>query len=531
MAGAAVLVLVGCRGDVAEVEEDATEGGTSGASGDDAPSSDGPVSETQGRTATSGPEPTGSSGGPRPHCGDGSVDDGEACDDGNDDDTDDCLSTCAFPSCGDGFVHAGVEECDDGNDENSDACLTTCVAAACGDGFTWEGVEECDDGDEIDTDHCPTTCTLATCGDGFTWQGHEGCDDGNDDDTDDCPTTCIPATCGDGFVRAGDEECDDGNDDEHDDCLTSCVAASCGDGFIWVGMEDCDDANDVVGDGCASDCAAEDADVWVMVHSDSGELYRYSTEEDAWETLLTGAFGGDEASSNLTTDGSALYWSGLNVSDYLYRFEPSTLTLETFASPPGVQYSDKRLEWLDGRLYLFDVDWWHAEPDEGTPVHVLDGGDWTTFHLELEVDKTAVDHLAGEIYATIPNDLGFFVIDPTSQDIDREFESGTVGHLDFATYLDGYLYGRDLFPDDAPVVRFDGADGSSEETEYTPLSWLGRAAANPATHDIYFVGSREHIDEFEVYNAVSGTVTPLAAPPINDCCGRTPTLVVTFPGP
>lgn len=56
-------------------------------------------------------------------CGDGIVDDvsGETCDDGNTDNTDNCLDTCVAASCGDGFVQAGVEECD-GTADCNDQC-------------------------------------------------------------------------------------------------------------------------------------------------------------------------------------------------------------------------------------------------------------------------------------------------------------------------------------------------------------------------------------------------------------------------
>ena len=36
--------------------------------------------------------------------------------------------------CEDGVVAEGLEACDDGNQDNTDACLTTCQLAACGDG-------------------------------------------------------------------------------------------------------------------------------------------------------------------------------------------------------------------------------------------------------------------------------------------------------------------------------------------------------------------------------------------------------------
>ena len=47
-------------------------------------------------------------------CGNGVLDSGEHCDDGNLSDTDNCLSTCQTASCGDGFVNQGVEECEIG---------------------------------------------------------------------------------------------------------------------------------------------------------------------------------------------------------------------------------------------------------------------------------------------------------------------------------------------------------------------------------------------------------------------------------
>ena len=47
-------------------------------------------------------------------CGDGELDTGEDCDDGNGSDTDACLTNCQNASCGDGFVHEGVEACDPG---------------------------------------------------------------------------------------------------------------------------------------------------------------------------------------------------------------------------------------------------------------------------------------------------------------------------------------------------------------------------------------------------------------------------------
>ncbi|MEM7151986.1 MAG: MYXO-CTERM sorting domain-containing protein [Myxococcota bacterium] len=126
--------------------------------------------------------------------------------------------------CGNGAVNA-FEECDDGNDDDTDDCLAGCIAATCGDGFVQDGVEECDDANDDDTDECPTNCLEAACGDGFLQDGVEECDDGNDDDTDECVAGCVPASCGDGFVQDGVEECDDGNTDDGDECNADCTLA------------------------------------------------------------------------------------------------------------------------------------------------------------------------------------------------------------------------------------------------------------------------------------------------------------------
>ncbi|MEZ4427433.1 MAG: DUF4215 domain-containing protein [Nannocystaceae bacterium] len=198
---------------------------------------------------------------PAPVCGDGVVEGGEQCDDGNMFNGDGCLDDCTPASCGDGFVWMGMEQCDDGNMQNGDGCLDTCVPASCGDGFIWMGMEECDDGNLENTDGCLDSCLMATCGDGNVWEGVEACDDGNDVDDDECSNACAAASCGDGVVQAiTGEECDDANDDNTDDCLDTCLAATCGDGYLYEGVEDCDDGganNDETGP-CRTDCTSCD---------------------------------------------------------------------------------------------------------------------------------------------------------------------------------------------------------------------------------------------------------------------------------
>jgi cysteine-rich repeat protein len=90
-------------------------------------------------------------------CGNGVIDVGEQCDDGNENDHDACTNKCLKASCGDGITETGVEECDDGNNNETDACTPHCKKARCGDGIVETGVEECDDGNDVPGDGC-TDC-------------------------------------------------------------------------------------------------------------------------------------------------------------------------------------------------------------------------------------------------------------------------------------------------------------------------------------------------------------------------------------
>ena len=146
------------------------------------------------------------------------------------------LNSVPLLGCGNGILNAG-ELCDDGNDNDDDICGNDCTRR-CGDGVA-EGAEECDDGNDVDDDVCHNDCTL-TCGDGVT-AGSEECDDGNDDDGDLCHNDCTLA-CGDGFFDTDTEECDDDNDVDDDLCSNDCTL-TCGDGVLDADTEDCDDGN------------------------------------------------------------------------------------------------------------------------------------------------------------------------------------------------------------------------------------------------------------------------------------------------
>jgi cysteine-rich repeat protein len=100
-------------------------------------------------------------------CGDGTVDPGEECDDGNNLAEDGCSAGCIEELCGDGTKNNGddlgnnIEACDDGNTVAGDGCSAECVLEFCGDGVRNNGdelgnnIEECDG-----SDRCSEECKL-----------------------------------------------------------------------------------------------------------------------------------------------------------------------------------------------------------------------------------------------------------------------------------------------------------------------------------------------------------------------------------
>jgi cysteine-rich repeat protein len=199
------------------------------------------------------------------HCGDGILDSGEQCDDGNTvDEGDGCSATCMWNGeCGDGIVQSLLEECDDGNTE-----LESCAY----------GVEDCS--------VCGPTCTTVQgqtsyCGDGVTDSSNgEECDDGlenSDTEPSACRTNCTVPYCGDGIIDL-EEECDDGNS-VTEVCAygeVSCTVCSadcesipgatswCGDGVVdETAGESCDDSEGRfldIAPGGGFTCGQRDAD-------------------------------------------------------------------------------------------------------------------------------------------------------------------------------------------------------------------------------------------------------------------------------
>ena len=93
------------------------------------------------------------------------------------------LRVVTAAACGDGTVNPG-EQCDDGNAIDGDGCDHDCTPTACGNGILTGG-EDCDDGNTLDGDGCPSTCRT----------GETSCDDCVDNDGDGLVDGFDP-TCG-----------------------------------------------------------------------------------------------------------------------------------------------------------------------------------------------------------------------------------------------------------------------------------------------------------------------------------------------
>ncbi|MCB9568046.1 MAG: DUF4215 domain-containing protein [Myxococcales bacterium] len=221
--GLGALLVIGCTGDdgtTGASTSDSSTGGSDSTTTSATNTTPGTASATSSTSGTmsgteSAGETTGSTGGTESTtsptsgtdttgggvCGDGNLDAGEECDDGDANGTarSMCEADCTVKQqgvCGDGNVDVG-EECDDGNTDPGDGCDASCVIEpmdpVCGNGILEDG-EACDDGNNVDDDGCQADCTETPpgeCGNGVQ-EWDEQCDDGNLKNGDGCEDDCTP---------------------------------------------------------------------------------------------------------------------------------------------------------------------------------------------------------------------------------------------------------------------------------------------------------------------------------------------------
>lgn len=205
-----------------------------------------------------------------PRCGNGVIDQGEVCDDGNTANGDDCRADCFqdMTLCGNGELDTG-EACDDGNTVDGDGCSSTCQDGGC------------------DSVTCPAGCCdpYGECRDGTQdeWCGSAGvacdacvyrneicqdqgcqvpgsCTDGDTLDCGNCGVrTCIAGGWG---SCEGQGDCPEGFV-EHTGACGSCgtLQRVCQPDCTWSGLTcegegECDEGEQEVGASCGT-CAAE----------------------------------------------------------------------------------------------------------------------------------------------------------------------------------------------------------------------------------------------------------------------------------
>ncbi|MFA5625329.1 MAG: hypothetical protein WC966_09810, partial [Bradymonadales bacterium] len=122
-------------------------------------------------------------------CGNGELDAGEVCDDGNRVSGDGCSADClSDESCGNGIVDEG-EFCDDGNNDDNDGCRADCLSnERCGNGVIDTHLGEQCDGEDWCDKRCRDTREPLPDADGDTIADElEGRDEGRDTDGDTVP--------------------------------------------------------------------------------------------------------------------------------------------------------------------------------------------------------------------------------------------------------------------------------------------------------------------------------------------------------
>jgi len=225
-------------------------------------------------------------------CGDGTLDPGEECDDGNAIDGDGCSSACVSETCGDGIQNnyetdvdcggaicttgcATGEFCNVGSDCANGCCSGVGVCVALVTPVVTPQADRCGSADgaivvsgiaggaggpyTCSFDGFPPVVAVAgTCSTGEVLSGGQTLTLSVSDQIG-CALTLPPITvpndnidcpsCGDGSVDPG-EQCDDGNTISGDGCSSGCLTETCGDGLLNNYETDADCGGPV----CAARC-------------------------------------------------------------------------------------------------------------------------------------------------------------------------------------------------------------------------------------------------------------------------------------
>ena len=344
------------------------------------------------------------------YCGDGIVDSGEACDDGNTNNNDTCSNSCTInPLCGDGTINASGETCDPpgSTQSNGNVCRGDCTY--CGDGLIDAG-EQCDDGNTNNNDTCANNCTLnplcgdgsinapgetceppgstqsngnvcrgdcTYCGDGSVDAG-EQCDDGNTNNGDACANDCtLNVFCGDGSVNAAGETCDPPGSTQSNGNVCRGDCTYCGDGHQDSG-EQCDDGNTNNHDACANDCTANNPSIDIC-KDDEGPNVRNITAGQ--QTIYIPVMNGDFEEPNLSNCQISSIdpipgWTTSNTNQYTFLGIRNGANGCSLEAPEGDQYlklTEVTIDQVIGvvtEATVCDLNFWVRRGASNTTEHV-----------------------------------------------------------------------------------------------------------------------------------------------------------------
>lgn len=307
-------------------------------------------------------------------CGDGIIDAGEVCDDGN----------AITESCGDNTVQSG-------NYCNSDCSSSLTLAETCDPSNSASGSSGCESGyfcnnscncQILGTPPPPPPVCVPSVSCGVCIGGFQACVQ----ILANCNVVnynqpCYTPACGNGVFDPG-EECDDGNIISGDGCSAACqLEQGCGDGNLDSG-EQCDDGNIISGDCCSTFCTFE------LLIQNISEVVTNTTGSISWTTPCqssssvldwgqTPAFGG----GSVSLSGQNYNYNIINLlpnTTYYYRITANAGALQaiengSFRTGGGTEDcqngidddSDGFIDYLDTECYceaVYDCTDWSPEP-------------------------------------------------------------------------------------------------------------------------------------------------------------------------
>lgn len=150
-------------------------------------------------------------------CGNGVLDIGEQCDDGNNLNGDGCDQNCSLESyCGDGIID-GLEQCDDGNQINEDGCNDVCQIEFCGDNILQSSMGEiCEMPNTTNNPYCIQSTQSCFQNKTGSRDAYGNCDSSCGCVLDPINYQCVAGVCGASCTN--DDDCDDNNLFSIDSC-------------------------------------------------------------------------------------------------------------------------------------------------------------------------------------------------------------------------------------------------------------------------------------------------------------------------